>query len=250
VIPIDESQSSDNGARTYARTLGGEKAVQDPLHFYKKRNRFYTLLLLFVVVIGLPLVSVPQLRNRLSLRIMLLKSAVAGNVEPVLARVGANQEPFPSEYERPEPPVHQAFQLPPAARIIPQTPDGVYILAPADPSEAEIPTVLNPGELSPAEGEGVIDEAEEAGPKYQQGEIEQEAYDLLLESNATIAEMVRGSDSSMIFDSWDAAHRGDDIYWVRAKFRSQGNPLREYIWQVKLDSKEITPLSYHARSIS
>jgi hypothetical protein len=24
----------------------------------------------------------------------------------------------------------------------------------------------------------------------------------------------------------------------------------EYIWQVKLGSKEVTPLSYHARSIS
>ena len=62
--------------------------------------------------------------------------------------------------------------------------------------------------------------------------------------------MVRGSESSLIFESWDAAYRGDDIYWVRVKFQSEDDAVREYIWQVNLDSKEITPLSYHARSIS
>ena len=107
MVSVDESQSSDKHE--------GERVFQAPQHFYKKRNRFYTLLLLFIVVIGLPIVSVPHLRNRLSARIMLLKAAVAGNVKPAVAHVGANQEPFPSEYERPEPPVHQAFKLPPAA---------------------------------------------------------------------------------------------------------------------------------------
>jgi len=249
VVSVDESQSSDKHA--------GEGALQVPLHFYKKRNRFYTLLLLFVVVIGLPIVSVSHLRNRLSARIMLLKAAVAGNVKPAIAQVGANQEPFPSEYEKPEPPAHQAFKLPPAATFIQQTPR-VYIPAPGDPAKTNTPTVLNSeglgllieGEDFMTPEEAALAEAEESGPKYQQGEIEQDAYDLLLESNTSIAEMVRGSDSSVVFNSWDATHRGDGIYWVRVKFQSEDNSVREYIWQVDLDSNEITPLSYHARSIS
>jgi hypothetical protein len=184
-----------------------------------------------------------------------LKAAVAGNVNPIVAQVGANQEPFPSEYERPKPPVHQVYRLPPAAAVIPQTPK-IYV--PSDSSGAGDPAVLGPEESQAIyEGEDLAapddvlpGEAEEPGPKYQQGELEQNAYDLLLESNTRMAEMVRGSDSSVVFDSWDAAHRGDDIYWVRVKFLSEGNPVREYIFQINLSSGEITPLSYHARSIS
>jgi len=246
---FDTSRSSNSPAEG--------KNLQSPLRFYRKRNRFYTLLSLAVVVVGLPIVSVPHLRNRLSERIMLLKAAVAGDVKPAIAQVGANQEPFPSEYERPEPPVYQAFKLPPSDRVIPKTPT-VYIPSPADLSEPGTPSGLNQeGSQLPIEGEESVaqDEAagvksEDSGLKYQQGEMEQEAYNLLLESNAKIAGMVRGSNPSMIFDSWDAVKRGDDIYWVRVKFRSEGDPVSEYIWEVKLSSKEITPLSYHARSIS
>ncbi len=255
VLSVDESKTSRKNARKNARTLEGERALQAPILFYKKRNRFYTLLLLLVVVIGLPIVGVPHLRNRLSARILQLKAAAAGNVNPIVAQVGANKEPFPSEYEKPKPPVHQVFRLPPAATVIPQSPK-VYI--PTDSSSIEAAEVLNlegsqviyEGEDSTGPDDVMLGEAEEPGPKYQQGEIEQDAYNLLLEANTRIAEMVRGSDSSMIFDSWDAAHRGDDIYWVRVKFRSGENPVREYIWQVSLNSQEIIPLSYHARSIS
>jgi hypothetical protein len=61
---------------------------------------------------------------------------------------------------------------------------------------------------------------------------------------------VRGSNPSLIFDSWDALHRGSDVYWVRVQFRLKDNSVREYIWEVKLDSKEIMPLSYYARAVS
>jgi hypothetical protein len=37
---------------------------------------------------------------------------------------------------------------------------------------------------------------------------------------------------------------------VRLKFQSEGNPDEEYIWQVKVQSNEVTPLSYNARRIS
>jgi hypothetical protein len=234
-----------------------ERAFENPLRFYKKRSRFYTGLLIFVVVIGLPIVSVPHLRNRLSARIMMLKTAVAGNVTPAVAQVGANQEPFPSEYEKPGPPVREAFKLPPAARVIPQTP-GVYIPSSADSAKTPAPGALNlemsrqptGDEESMAQNEVLPDKAQESGPQYQQGEIEQEAYDLLLDSNPKIAEMVRGSNPSLIFDSWDALHRGSDVYWVRVQFRLKDNSVREYIWEVKLDSKEIMPLSYYARAVS
>ena len=85
--------------------------------------------------------------------------------------------------------------------------------------------------------------------KYQKGKIEQEAYDLLLKSKPTVAGMVQGSNPSLQFKSWDAASRGDDTYWVRLIFQSEGND-QEYIWQVKLQSSQVTPLSYNARSIS
>ena len=80
--------------------------------------------------------------------------------------------------------------------------------------------------------------------------MEQQAYDLLLKSNATVAGMVQGNNPSLRFKSWDAASRGDDTYRVRLKFQSNGNPDEEYIWQVKIQANQVTPLSYNARSIS
>ncbi len=80
--------------------------------------------------------------------------------------------------------------------------------------------------------------------------MEQQAYDLLLKSNPTVAGMVQGSNPSLHFKSWDAANRGEDTYWVRLKFQSNGNPEEEYIWQVKIQANQVTPLSFNARSIS
>jgi len=53
----------------------------------------------------------------------------------------------------------------------------------------------------------------------------------------------------MKFKTWDAANRQDDVYWVRLKFNNEGVES-EYIWQVKLLSQEVSPLSYNAKSIS
>jgi hypothetical protein len=93
-------------------------------------------------------------------------------------------------------------------------------------------------------------QSQEPQLKYQKGKEEQDAYDLLLKSNATVAGMVQGSNPSLKFKSWDAAIRGDDTYWVRLKFQSEENPDEEYIWVVKPQAKEVTPLSHNARSIS
>jgi hypothetical protein len=230
--------------------------TQEQSLFYRKRNRIYTGLLLFVVLIGLPIVSVPYLRNRLSTRVLVLKAAMAGEIKPIVAQVGANKEPFPAEYERPEQPVLQALKLPPPNKVFSMEPGGsvrppaISNRAASKAPKSEILPPPSQNEEPPSQVEASSEGSEESGLKYQQGEKEQDAYDLLLQSNSTVAGMVHGSNPSLHYKSWDAAYRGDDIYWVRLKFQSDSNPDMEYIWQVKLGSKEITPLSFYARSIS
>src|SRR5512135_2051432 len=79
---------------------------------HQRRNRYYALLyrlylglLLFVVLVGLPVVGVPALRHRLTSRVAMLREAWSGGgkpaVPPVLAKVGENTEAFPKEYEIP-----------------------------------------------------------------------------------------------------------------------------------------------------
>ena len=85
--------------------------------------------------------------------------------------------------------------------------------------------------------------------KYQKGKAEQDAYDLLLKSIPAVVGLLQGNNPSLKFKSWDAANRGEDIYWVRLKFQSEGNADAEYIWQVKLQSNEVTPLNYNARGV-
>jgi hypothetical protein len=228
---------------------------QDWSRFYKARHRIYTGLLLFVVVVGLPIVSVPYLRNRLSARVMMLKTAVAGDIKPVLAQVGANREPLPAEYEKPAPVVPQAPRLAPLERIFTMTPGGQVTSRPRARSTPQVTAILTqpssiPGEESAEQAGAAPAPSADTGPKYQQGRIEQEAYELLLKSNAIVAGMVQGSNPSLRFKSWDVATRGDDTYWVRLKFQPDAGPDLEYIWQVKLQANQVTPLSYNARTIS
>jgi hypothetical protein len=231
---------------------------RDSGRFFKVRQRVYTGLLLLVVIIGLPIVTVPRLRNRLSTRILALKTAMAGNITPAVAQVGANLEPFPAEYEKPEPPIPQPPRLPSLERVFTQKPP-----SPASPSVAAqrsnapkmakaevVPPALMSSEESTEATEPEPAESTSTEPNYQTGKIEQEAYELVLQSNVKIAEMVKGSDPALHFKSWGAVSRGNDIYWVRLKFQSEKNSDLEYIWQVKLQTKEVTPLSYNARTIS
>jgi hypothetical protein len=251
VSEINESRAS-NGTVTAANNHA-------PPPFYRKRRLIYAGMLLFVVVAGLPIVGVPYLRNRLSTRVMALKTAMAGDIKPVVAQVGANKEPFPSEYESPAAPLPQAPQLPPVERIFAMTQEGqiqvqtlrseprathrtlrIPVIPPAS-TETQAPTE-QAATAPPA--------AEESDLKYQQGKVEQDAYDLLLKSNATVAGMVQGSNPSLHFKSWDVASRGEDTYWVRLTFQSEGNPDVEYIWQVKLQAKQVAPLNYNARNLT
>jgi hypothetical protein len=226
--------------------------------FYKGRQKIYGALVLFILVAGLPLAAVPSLRSRLMERFVTLKDAAAGKVKPVSLMVGEYHEPFPAELERPAPPTPSPPQESVIDRVFSMTP-GVYAPPSSAARKRSTPPVATAQAPQPAPAEptespaGISPGAEslaEAELKYQKGSVEQEAYQLVLQSNSTIAGMVQGSDPALRFKSWDAAARGDDTYWVRIMFQSEGNPNVEYIWQVKLGSKQVTPLSYNARTLS
>ena len=224
---------------------------------YDGRKRFYTSLLLFVVIIGLPVVTVSSLRYRLETRIAAIKDAVSGRMDPVTAEISEKSAPFPKEYKR------YAASFPGPGEPLPI--DRIFTAKKQEPNPESYsppglitPESSNAGKpatvaVSPEEERtepGTSNSASENGLEYTQGEVERDAYDLVLESYPKVAEMVKGSDPSLRFLSWGAVKRGDDLYWVRLIFQNDENPKIEYIWRVELESKQILPLSYNARSIS
>jgi hypothetical protein len=222
------------------------------------RRRIYGGLLIFAVAAGLPMMSVRPLRNRLFERVMALKAAAAGDVEPLSLKVGENHEPFPAEYERRPPPLPSLPQFPPIDKIYNMTPAAQ--VQPKAAPRLRSASKIEKTQTSPLTAIKIVEKtnqvaADTAPPadnelNYQTGTIEQEAYELLLKSNSTIAGMIKGSNPALIFKSWDVANRGNDTYWVRIKFQSEGNQDVEYIWQVKVEANQVMPLSYNARTIS
>ena len=223
---------------------------------YDGRQRFYTALLLFVVIVGLPIVGVPSLRHRLADRVAAIKDAIGGRIEPVTAEIADEQAPFPKEYER------YATSFPGPGRSLPL--DRIFTARKEepDPETYDPPALITPETAStgrpfsaavPEEDTAAPEKVEsdsEDGLGYNQGEVEQNAYAMLLESYPQVAEMVQGGDPALRFLSWGAVKRGEDIYWVRLIFQTGDNPKVEYIWRVELESKRILPLSHNARSIS
>lgn len=258
VVPSPEPSAS-------AQAMQSAPAATD---FYRVRLRFYMYLLAFVVVVGLPIVSIPALKHRLADRVQTLREAMAGGtIKPAVVRVGENKEPFPSQYEKKfGPPSYP--KLPPYFAVSQGYGGPVVSPSPApDRSSSSapirgartirIPRVPGTAESQPTPATDAQEQAAadttgaEAQPKYQQGTMEQEAYNLLLKSNQTISGMVQGSNPALRFKAWDALKREEDAYWVRLTFVSlPGNADVEYIWQVKLLTKQITPLSYNARSLA
>jgi hypothetical protein len=236
------------------------------IRFYKVRQRIYGGLLVFVVVIGLPIIGVPSLRELLSQRVLAIKLAFSDNgVVPVTIKVGENKQPFPAEYERPAPLLPSPPKLPPLDRIFTLERDRyVQPIQPAQPSPRPAPgTPATPriavDRKEPADRdrpeisitreeppEDLQDSTQGDEPKYRKGAIEQNAYDLLLKTFPAVAKIVQGSN----FKSWDAASRGNDVYWVRLKLQSKESSEAEYIWIVKLQSNQVTPFNYNAREIS
>jgi hypothetical protein len=219
------------------------------------RQRFYLALLLFVVIVGLPIVTVPSLRQRLETRVGAFRDAFSGRIGPVTVETSEEQAPFPEEYERyaasfPGPggslPMDRIF----TARGDQADPDVYYPPALISPerSDAGKPAFVPEPEAGMPEPDGAeSDSDDELG--YARGEVEQEVYDILLETYPQVAEMVKGGDPDLRFLSWGAVKRGDDLYWVRLIFETDKNPKVEYIWRVEPESKQVLPLSHNARSI-
>lgn len=178
--------------------LGGQSSFR----FYTRRRRIYTWLLLFVVIVGLPIVTVPPLRDRLSARVQILKIALAGGIEPITLKVGENLEPFPKEYQKPLPQLPHPPQLPPLERIFtassshaPQAPSARPQSSPSVAHKVMKITIPQPSPTSPSAAEQPTEQAAaptSAEPQYRQGKIEQEAYDLLLSQTPPSQEWCRG----------------------------------------------------------
>jgi len=219
----------------------------------------------FVLVVSLSIAAIPFLRHRLTSRVVTLRAAIVGEKKPLSAQVGQNQEPLPPEFQRPAPAAPRPMQLPPLDRIftaekqayvppssshkVTSSPRILHSPQKAARSEAPEEKINAEQDIEAEQSGSAAASSSEAEIKYQTGQMEQQAYDLLLKSNPAVAGMVQGSNPSLHFKSWDAASRGDDTYWVRLIFQSNGNQDGEYIWQVKIQANQVTPLSYNARSI-
>lgn len=226
--------------------------------FYAARRRVYAGLAVFAGASFLAMILIPAWRVRLSDRLAELRSALRGDTPALELGVGENQEPFPAELERPSRAAAPAAQGP--------APDIVFNVAP-QPRRPSYPAPSRPRSQSPAEKSAapspapvLIDETAgkaptadsapgEGEPRYSTGALEREAYELVLKSHPAAAELVGGSDPELRFLSWDAAPRGNDIYWVRLRFKSEEDREMEYIWQVTLGEKKAAPLNYNARSL-
>ena len=90
------------------------------------RKRFYTILLLFIVVVGLPVLGVPSLRHRLVERVNAIKGAVSGKSAPVKTDIAETPLPFPEEFERPDAPLPGSEDFFPMDRIFTAKPEDSF----------------------------------------------------------------------------------------------------------------------------
>jgi hypothetical protein len=220
------------------------------------RSRFYKFLLLFIILAGLPMIAIPKLSNRLSNRIQTLKAAWMKDEASSITQVGTNANPFPREYERLVVQNGDKAQLSAIANPVPSkkapvsesSPVRVIEVLQSSTKKAGTPSAVKD---SSSENEAISPEDSlNSLPQYKQGKNEKEAYELVLKSNKTLAAMVQGGNPALQWKTWGAAYRGEDSYWVRVIFINKEKTEIEYIWQVKIASGEISPLSYNARSIS
>ncbi|MBM3790328.1 MAG: hypothetical protein FJW35_08255 [Acidobacteria bacterium] len=201
-------------------------------------------LLLFVAIAGLPVIGVPVLRERLRSRSQDLVEALAlGSVSspPLRVGVGENTDPFPAEYDKPAIPLQRrpaVLVLAQPYAVMPgQAQQGVW--TPADPAAPRESAAL---------GEAASDSAE---PVYVQGKIEREAYEVLLASLDRVQSMVGGNDRDLKFQDWAAARMDEDRFLVKLTFTFlPDGSARDYVWQVRLMSKEVVALSAYARAVS
>ncbi len=254
---MEANTSPDPGIQAAVGEAGSGRPHRSTYH-----QRLYSALLIFVLVLGLPIVTIPRLRSMLRTRVQTLRAALMGEPvihPPVTLKVGENQGPIPKEYEHKQADQHLPFLPPtvPAARS-PYT----IVLGGESPTpqvKAPVPAAkrkqATPDSVAPPATEAAAApvQAENAASeiRYQKGKSEQEAYELLVSTNPTLAAMVTGSDPSLKFQDWSAASKGQEEFYVMVTFiHVADNEARKYIWSVKLATKQISPLSAYAREIS
>ena len=242
----------ENGGTSEAKEKRPENArIRDPRK-WTARAYFYGSLLLFVVVAGALLLAVPALRSRLVQRSRDLYGAIFGTRAPVMANVSDQQSAYPEEYER------EAYAFPDPGQGIPE--DWIFRRPSGGSAEVQDGTssLISPPIEEPDTGMVAGKAASEVEPgteepdqgiQYSTGKTENEAYTLLLSKYPKVAALVRGKDPSLQFLSWDGAEVQEGVYWVRLIFETGGN-RDVYIWQVNLQSGEVRPLSYNARTVS
>lgn len=240
-----------------------------PNRFYLQRFRFYSIVMLFVVGTVLLLFGVPSLRYRLGARLTQLREAARGysGPQPVVAQVGQNPAPFPAQYEK--------------AVVIPQKPsmpmlsfsDGKLSVLPPAAANAvsqalgkgraerkgvlKVPATLGagaPAGQTPAQADQRANQPGESEtslePVFTQGQVEKDAYNLVLKKYPAVSGMVTGNDPSLQFRNWAAAKRDEDTYWVRLVFQQSSDRTEvAYIWEVKIGASQVSPLNYNARSL-
>ncbi len=207
----------------------------------RRRRRTTWVLLVVVVALGLPIVGIPALRSRARNRVQALRAALTARVpasEPVRLEVGGNPQPYPAEYFKVAKPPDwarilgmsaPAYRIAPGAEVRPAVPVSGAATEPTAPEPSEAPA-----------GE----------PVFGRGAAEQQAYELVLESNRQLASMVGGSDATLRFKEWAAARIDEGAMLVRITFvHVPDGSEREYIWRVKLPGKEVFPVNFYARSL-
>jgi hypothetical protein len=255
-VEVNNSPNTENQRVTHDAKVG--RPNRSLYH-----QNVYLGLLIFVLVAGLPMVGLPSLRSQLRTRVRTLRAAITG--EPLLQApskviVGENQEPFPKEYERAQAQERPSYlpkidtQARSPYRIIIGGQEGNLpakeTAAPAPKGRLVIPPVSVPSGGATNAGESQAGAAS-TDSRYRKGKSEQEAYDLLLSANTTLAGMVKGSDPALKFQDWAAADMGQDSYYVMLTFiQTLDDVVRKYIWNVKVATKEIVPLSAYAREIT
>jgi hypothetical protein len=225
-------------------------------------QRLYAALLIFVVAIGFPMVAVPSLRSTLRTKVQTLRAALMGEPvvqPPVTLKVGENPQPFPKEYEHKQAEQHLPFL--PKIQTPARSPYTIVIGGDAPQAQEKAPVaapkrklaIPEPATPAAAEAAPPAGQTENAGSeiRYQKGKSEQEAYELLLSTNPTLAGMITGSDPALKFQDWSAANMGQDSFYVMVTFlHAPDSQARKYIWNVKVATKQVVPLSAYAREIS
>ena len=200
------------------------------------RRRFYNGTLLFAVVACISLAVVPAFRARLFDRIYILKTAMTNETQPDITPIGEIDIPYPEEYLRP---ASSAVLAGPPAEPVQKR----LIVA-----HAEVPTITPPVLLISADSENFTEtEEDDDSLRFQQGEIEREAYEKTLAAHEKLAAMVQGGDHELSFITWGAAQRDGGVFWVRVIFRNSAGADMQYIWQTDIYSGKTAPLNFNAR---